>query len=323
MICTGGTNGVFTLVPRAFHFAAMEEKQISVAEARRQGGVHPLPDGQWVMDQIVKYYDTDDTYKVTWAPVIDEGPKSESDIVGQFALNEIPMFLIFYPASRLPSADVCAIAKEEFHRRHPRAKNGLLYVCWVCQDWLNSAELRKHFELEHPDESTAAGIRKRSIGPTFKFLTLAHPFLAWFTGEMRTDVQAVLSPFVHPQLGTSTTTRAPFDVIVSVLINTWDDELVVNVNPQTGLPLFQSVFNPDIHALRLLYSISTCIHAAAQLSIPHRHDCWGVEDPGRPGSCLWRQLMASPQCTGQGWSRSDQRMHSVWSIPSCQSMRDR
>jgi hypothetical protein len=54
MICTGGTNGVFTLVPRAFHFAAMEEKQISVAEARRQGGVHPLPDGQWVMDQIVK-----------------------------------------------------------------------------------------------------------------------------------------------------------------------------------------------------------------------------------------------------------------------------
>lgn len=215
----------------------MEESKISVAEARRLGGVIPLPDGQWTTDQILKYYSTDDTYKVTWAPVIDDGPKLESDVVDQFALNETPLFLIFYPASRVPSADLCEIAKEEFHRRHPRVKHGLLHVCFVCRDWMTSAELRKHFEHKHPAESTTAGIRKRSIGPTFKFLTSEHPFLAWFTGELRTDVQAVLSPFANPQLGTSITTRGPFDVIVSVLINTWDDDLVVNVNPQTGLPL--------------------------------------------------------------------------------------
>jgi hypothetical protein len=169
--------------------------------------------------------------------------------------------MIFYPPSRLPSDNICPVAREEYHRHHPRAAitTPLSYVCPTCEQWFASAELHEHFQGQHPEELTVIGIRNRHIGTIFKYLAVNHPYSVWFLGEMRCDVQAVLSPFAEPQLGTVTLTRAPRDLIVHLLLNTWDADVLVNVDPLTGLSLCFSLSRSLFSLLSLSLSLSVSL----------------------------------------------------------------
>ena len=58
--------------------------------------------------------------------------------------------------------------------------------------------------------------------------------VVWFLGELRADVQSVLTHTAKPRIGTGTTTKAPRDLIVAALINPWDEDITLDLDPVAG-----------------------------------------------------------------------------------------